>query len=56
MGKDWSQQAAAHLADHGAAIALTLGGRLQVPDKVHIILSEGIGDLTVKVVDIVAGD
>ena len=45
-----------HLAHHGRAVLLARGGGLEVSDEVGVVRAESVGDLLVKVVDIVAGD
>ena len=45
-----------HLAHHGRAVLVLFCDGLEVPDEVHVGLAEGVGDLLVELVDIVAGD
>ena len=42
-------------ADHGRAVLLIFGGGLEVADKIHVVLAEGVADLLIEFVNVVAG-
>ena len=45
-----------HLFQHGCGVLVVLGDGLKIPHEVCVILAKGVGELLIKVVDIVAGD